>query len=229
MMLGRSNAQLSATFYAKTCPNVSSIVRSVLLNAQQNDIRIFPKLVRLHFHDCFVHGCDASILLDNSATIEGEKEASPNNNSVRGFEVVDAMKVALEYECPGIVSCADILAIAAQERDSTKVNQTLADLAIPSPTETLDVLKSKFAAMGLNTSTDLVALSGAHTFGRAQCETFMERLYNFNCTGNPDPTLNTTCLEILRQVCPQGGNGTVLVNLDPKTPNTFDNNYYTNL
>ncbi|XVE60089.1 hypothetical protein DITRI_Ditri05aG0098800 [Diplodiscus trichospermus] len=121
-------------------------------------------------------GCDASILLDNSATIESEKEATSNNNSIRGFEVVDAMKIALEYKCPGIVSCADILAIAAQEsvnlaggpswivllgrRDSTTANRTLADLAIPAPSETLDVLKSKFAAVGLNTSTDLVALSG---------------------------------------------------------------------
>ena len=60
-------------------------------------------------------GCDASILLDNSETIESEKEAATNNNSARGFEVVDAMKIALEYECPGIVSCADILTIAAQE------------------------------------------------------------------------------------------------------------------
>ncbi|GMJ07124.1 peroxidase 53, peroxidase 2 [Hibiscus trionum] len=236
---------LSPTFYDETCPEVFSIIRRITEVALLSDPRIGASLVRLHFHDCFVNGCDGSILLDNSATIESEKEAAPNNNSVRGFEVVDAMKTSLEYVCPGIVSCADILTVAAQEsvnlaggpswlvplgrRDSTTANRTLANLAIPSPSETLDVLKSKFAAVGLNTSTDLVALSGAHTFGRAQCNFVIDRLYNFNSTGNPDPTLNATYLETLRKVCPRGGNESVLLNLDPTTPNTFDNNYYTNL
>lgn len=55
MLIGGSNAQLSTTFYAKTCPNVSTIVRGVLQSARQNDIWIFPKIVRLHFHDCFVN------------------------------------------------------------------------------------------------------------------------------------------------------------------------------
>lgn len=55
VMLGASNAQLSATFYAKTCPNVSTIVTNALRQAQGNDIWIFPKIVRLHFHDCIVH------------------------------------------------------------------------------------------------------------------------------------------------------------------------------
>ncbi|TYH66683.1 hypothetical protein ES332_D06G140100v1 [Gossypium tomentosum] len=236
---------LSPSFYDETCPTVFSIIRGIIEQALLSDPRIGASLLRLHFHDCFVNGCDASILLDNSATIESEKEAAPNNNSARGFEVVDAMKIALEFECSGIVSCADILAIAAQEavnlaggpswlvllgrRDSTTANRTLANLAIPAAFETLDILKSKFAAVGLNTSTDLVALSGAHTFGRAQCTIVIERLYNFNGTGKADPTLNATYLETLRKVCPQGGNGSVLVNLDPTTPNTFDSNYYTNL
>lgn len=43
-----------------------------------------------------------------------EKFATPNNNSARGYPVVDAVKAALEEACPGIVSCADILAIAAK-------------------------------------------------------------------------------------------------------------------
>ena len=62
-----------------------------------------------------LQGCDASILLNDSATIESEKEAPANNNSARDFGVVDDIKAALESACPNTVSCADILAIAANE------------------------------------------------------------------------------------------------------------------
>nr|XP_034928085.1 peroxidase A2-like [Populus alba] len=238
-------AQLSPTFYDETCPNVNNIIRGVLVQALYTDPRIGASLTRLHFHDCFVNGCDGSILLDNTDTIESEKEAAPNNNSVRGFDVVDDMKAAVENACPGIVSCADILAIAAEEsvclaggpswtvplgrRDSLIANRSGANSALPSPFVSLDVLKSKFAAVGLDTSSDLVALSGAHTFGRAQCSSFNLRLYNFSGSGNPDPTLNTTYLAELQQLCPQAGNESVVTNLDPTTPDTFDGNYFSNL
>lgn len=64
-----------------------------------------------------LQGCDASVLLDDTSSFTGEKTAVPNNNSLRGYEVVDEIKSKLEKVCPGVVSCADILAIAA--RDST--------------------------------------------------------------------------------------------------------------
>jgi peroxidase len=70
---------------------------------------------------------------------------------------------------------------------------------------------------------------GAHTFGRAQCQFFSQRLFNFSGTGSPDPTLNTTYLATLQQNCPQNGNGSTLNNFDPSTQDTFDNNYFTNL
>jgi peroxidase len=62
-----------------------------------------------------MQGCDASILLDDTDTVVGEKTAPPNNNSVRGFEVIDDIKSAVEAACPGTVSCADILALAAKD------------------------------------------------------------------------------------------------------------------
>ncbi|KAJ7955531.1 Peroxidase [Quillaja saponaria] len=117
-----SQAQLTPTFYDTTCPDLSTIVRGVIEDALQTDSRIGGSLIRLHFHDCFVNvrkqspkGCDGSILLDNTDTILSEKEALGNNNSARGFDVVGNIKSALENACPGIVSCADILAIASKE------------------------------------------------------------------------------------------------------------------
>jgi peroxidase len=61
-----------------------------------------------------VQGCDASLLLDETPTMRSEKAADPNNGSARGFPVVNDIKAALENACPGVVSCADILALAAE-------------------------------------------------------------------------------------------------------------------
>lgn len=241
---GGSNAQLTTSFYASTCANASTIIQGVLEQARPNDVRIGAKLVRLHFHDCFVDGCDGSILLDNADGIESEKDAGPNANSAAGFDVVDDMKTALESVCPGVVSCADILAIASQisvfldggpswqvplgRRDGRTANRAGANSALPGPSQSLTDIAAKFSAVGLD-STDLVALSGAHTFGRAKCSTFSNRLNDFDGAGNPDPDLNTTYLETLRQTCPQGGNANTLTDLDPSSPDAFDNNYFTNL
>ncbi|XP_068663393.1 peroxidase A2-like isoform X2 [Aristolochia californica] len=239
---GGSDAQLSATFYSTTCTNVSSIVSGVLQQALSSDSRIAASLIRLHFHDCFVDGCDASILLDNSDAIQSEKQAAPNDGSARGYDVVDDMKAAVENVCPSVVSCADVLALAAEasvrlsqgpswdvllgRRDGTTANRDEAN-NLPAPFDPLSILQSKFSAVGLD-DTDLVALSGAHTFGRAKCSSFSNRLYNFS-DGNPDPSLDSSYLTTLQQNCPQNGNGDTLNDLDPTTSDRFDNNYFTNL
>ncbi|KAJ0084661.1 hypothetical protein Patl1_30021 [Pistacia atlantica] len=69
--------------------------------------------------------------------------------------------------------------------------------AIPKPGETLCQISQKFRDQGLD-STDLVALSGAHTFGSARCIVFSHRLYNFSGTGKPDPSLDPKYLRSLR-------------------------------
>ena len=62
-----------------------------------------------------LQGCDASIMLDNSPSIDSEKFSFVNNNSIRGFEVIDGAKAQVESICPGVVSCADIAAVAARD------------------------------------------------------------------------------------------------------------------
>jgi peroxidase len=88
-------AELCVGYYDDTCPDAISIVQGVLVEAHSSDPRIFASLIRLHFHDCFVQGCDGSVLLDTFDGFESEKDARPNNNSARGFPVVDAAKAAL--------------------------------------------------------------------------------------------------------------------------------------
>jgi peroxidase len=116
--------QLSTTFYAASCPTLQLVVRATVLSTLLAERRMGASLVRLFFHDCFVQGCDASILLDDvpATSFVGEKTAFPNVNSVRGYDVIDQIKRRVELLCPGVVSCADIVALAA--RDSTALVRT---------------------------------------------------------------------------------------------------------
>ena len=60
-------------------------------------------------------------MLDSKPGHEAEKEALPNL-TIRGFDLIDDIKSALEAACPGIVSCADILVLAT--RDSVSLVST---------------------------------------------------------------------------------------------------------
>lgn len=98
-------------FYATSCPRVESIVQSTVRTHFQSDRTIAPALLRLHFHDCFVNGCDGSILIDGP----NAEKSSVINSRVRGYNVIDDAKTQLEQTCPGVVSCADIVALAARD------------------------------------------------------------------------------------------------------------------
>ncbi|KAG2282082.1 hypothetical protein Bca52824_053302 [Brassica carinata] len=72
--------------------------------------------------------------------------------------------------------------------------------------------------------------TGAHTFGRVQCGVITNRLHNFTGNnGQSDPSIEPKFLRTLRRKCPQGRSLTARVNLDPTSPDSFDNDYFKNL
>ncbi|KAL1801878.1 hypothetical protein ACET3Z_030525 [Daucus carota] len=240
-----SNGQLDHKYYDDSCPNMPIIVRNNVWTAYRNDTRIAASLLRLHFHDCFVNGCDGSVLLDGTAHFKGEKNAGPNRNSIRGLDIIDKIKNDLERDCPSTVSCADILTLAAREavisaggpywevslgrRDGLTSLVKAANANLPSPFEPLDKIIAKFTSNGLDIK-DVVVLSGAHTIGFAQCFTFKRRLFNFKSSGKPDPTLDPSLLTDLQENCPNvDGSNSKLNPLDTYTTEMFDNTYYQNL
>ncbi|KAK8921218.1 Cationic peroxidase 1 [Platanthera zijinensis] len=233
-------AQLSPNFYSDICPEALPTIQMVVYNAIANDPRIAASFLRLHFHDCFVNGCDASVLLDDTPTFKGEKTAGPNNNSLRGFDVVDEIKAAVTLACCGnVFSCSDILAVAARDsivalggktydvqlgrRDAKSADPNAADADLPSPDFDLSALVSNFESHGLDLQ-DLVVLSGAHSLGFARCATFRGRIYNESSTIDPE------FAGALRSQCPQEneGGGGVLASLDD-SPARFDVDYFSGL
>ncbi|CDY47353.1 BnaCnng14900D [Brassica napus] len=105
---------LSKNYYMKSCPTAEQIVKNSVNNALQADPTLAAGLIRMLFHDCFIEGCDASILLDSTNDNTAEKD-SPGNLSLRGYEIIYDTKQEIENTCPGVVSCADILAMAARD------------------------------------------------------------------------------------------------------------------
>ncbi|XP_066379363.1 peroxidase 72-like [Miscanthus floridulus] len=244
VVLGHPWGGLFPQFYDHSCPKAKEIVQSIVAQAVAKETRMAASLVRLHFHDCFVKGCDASVLLDNSSSIVSEKGSNPNRDSLRGFEVVDQIKAALEAACPGTVSCADIVALAARDstalvggpywdvplgrRDSLGASIQGSNNDIPAPNNTLPTIITKFKRQGLNV-VDVVALSGGHTIGMSRCTSFRQRLYNQTGNGMADSTLDVSYAAQLRQGCPRSGGDNNLFPLDFVTPAKFDNFYYKNL
>ncbi|CAI9782343.1 unnamed protein product [Fraxinus pennsylvanica] len=237
LVFGLSSAQLSSNFYSSSCPNLLSTIKTAVNSAVSNEARMGASLLRLHFHDCFVNGCDASVLLDDTANFTGEQNAGPNANSLRGMDVIDTIKSQVEKACPATVSCADILAVAARDsvvalggpswsvvlgrRDSTSASSSAANNNLPAPTLNLNGLISAFSNKGF-TAKEMVALSGSHTIGQARCTSFRTRLYN-------EANINASFATSLKANCPNSGGDNNISPLDTLTPTSFDNNYFKNL
>ncbi|GMN46887.1 hypothetical protein TIFTF001_016068 [Ficus carica] len=244
---------LQVGFYADKCVrrgffglfprkyNVEDIVAAKVRYAYFQDKTIVAALLRMQFHDCFVHGCDASILLDGPDT---EKTTKPNL-SVRGYELIDDIKREIERTCPGVVTCADIIAMATRDAVSLAISRSAweapykfdvetgrGDSYEPHASEVIDLPPSTatasdsiqaFQKKGL-TVTDMVYLLGGHSVGVTHCRFIQDRLYNFSNTGRPDPTMNPRLARSLGQYCKS--NPANPINLDQGTPSIVDNSYY---
>ncbi|KAJ8554540.1 hypothetical protein K7X08_025218 [Anisodus acutangulus] len=166
-IVGFSHAQLQFNFYAKSCPQAEKIIEDYVQKHIPNAPSLAAALLRLQFHDCFVRGCDGSVPLNftSSTKNQTEKVAVPNQ-TLRGFSFIDSVKKAVEAECPGVVSCADIVALVARDsvvvtggpywnvptgRRDGRISSAFEALAnIPPPTNNFSSLQSSFASKGLD-------------------------------------------------------------------------------
>ncbi|XP_002971841.2 peroxidase A2 [Selaginella moellendorffii] len=232
--------RLSSDFYSASCPNVESIVTTTMnrLSSENNVVPI--GMLRLFAHDCFVEGCDASILLTGAST---ERAATDNLDFPQNpFDAMDELKKTVEESCPGVVSCADILAMATRDAvtfsggpswtvlkgrlDGTISRESRVAGHLPGADFDVEELESNFGALGLSLE-DMVVLSGAHTIGFSHCHQFTSRLYG---SSGSDPSLSPSFVSTLQKQCPQfGGNPTTVQAFDISTPFAFDNLYYKHL
>ncbi|KAM3383954.1 hypothetical protein ACQJBY_008542 [Aegilops geniculata] len=241
---------LEVGYYEETCPEAESIVRAAVSEAVAVDAGVGAGLIRLLFHDCFVQGCDASVLLDPTAlNPRPEKLGPPNIHSLRGFEAIDAAKAAVEEACPGTVSCADIVAFAARDAsyllsgyrvdfampagrlDGRRSNASDTVPSLPPASASFTELVDNFANKGLDAE-DMVVLSGAHSVGHARCSTFAAGRTAVDADADIDPSFARS----LRRRCARAGNGTdekeqdgPTVSQDAVTPTELDSQYYRNV
>ncbi|KAL1298925.1 hypothetical protein HN51_043213 [Arachis hypogaea] len=239
-IVATTHAQLQLGFYAKSCPKAEKIVSDFVNEHIHNAPSLAAALIRMHFHDCFVRGCDGSVLLNNTNQ-QAEKNAPPNL-TVRGFDFIERIKSLVEAACPGVVSCADILTLAARDsivatggpfwqvptgrRDGLVSNLSEATRNIPAPFDNFTTLQTKFNNAGLDLN-DLVILSGAHTIGVSHCSTISNRLYNFTGKLDEDPALDSEYAQNLKKFkCKSINDNTTLIEMDPGSRKTFDLGYY---
>ncbi|KAL8240618.1 hypothetical protein R6Q59_013973 [Mikania micrantha] len=240
-------AQLKQNYYSNICPNVETIVRNAVKAKVQQTFVTIPGTLRLFFHDCFVQGCDASVMIASRGSNTAEKDHQDNLSLAGdGFDTVIKAKAAVDAvpSCRNKVSCADILTMATRDvvmlaggpsyavelGRSDGLSSKAANVGgkLPKPNMSLDQLNAIFAANGL-TQADMIALSGAHTLGFSHCNQFSNRIYNFSKQNQVDPTLNKTYAAQLQQQCPKNVDPRIAINMDPNTPRTFDNVYFKNL
>ncbi|KAK1352722.1 Peroxidase [Heracleum sosnowskyi] len=155
--------------------------------AVRKDPTIPAAIIRLYFHDCFVRGCDASVLLKTTSSKNPSEQDSVANKGLRGLDVIEKVKAKVEAECPGTVSCADILAFATRDstykaggiyynitsgrRDGTVSLESEVTQFLPPPFLDVPPMLQFFTNKSMSVI-EMTALSGAHSIGLSQCSTF---------------------------------------------------------
>ncbi|XP_041020531.1 peroxidase 5-like [Juglans microcarpa x Juglans regia] len=230
------------------CPTAEVIVRKAVNKAVSRNPGIAAGLVRIHFHDCFVRGCDASVLLDSTHGNPVEKENGANNPSLRGFEVIYKAESEIESQCPQTVSCGYILAFVACDssykvgginyampsgrRDGRVSLKDEPDVNLPPPSCNAKELQENLERKGLSLD-EMVTLCRAHSIGVSHCSSFSTRLYSFNATHPQDPSMDHIFARSLKAKCPPPSNSgdgrDPTVPLDVLPPNKLDNKYYKDL
>ncbi|KAI8066841.1 heme peroxidase [Gongronella butleri] len=224
-----AHGQLSSDFYASTCPLAALTIRTQVKQAIVKDSNIASKIWNMVFSDCFVGGCDASILLNGTNT----EKTTGQNQFLSGYEVIDNIKTAVESICPGVVSCADILELAARDavvalggpswnvrlgrRDSIEAHGGDMLSSLPSFNANYNDAMPTFARAGFSPH-EMVALLGAHTIGTVTCA----QAGSLNSPSLLDPAYAAK----LKTKCTNDRN---LVPIDYASPNFFDNGYYRQL
>lgn len=246
LTLTESNNNLTLDYYKKTCPKLQQIMEQIITDKQRASPTTAAGTLQIFFQDCIVQGCDASLLVATNAFNTAERDSELNQSlSGDGFDVITRIKTALELECPGIVSCADILALAARDlvvmvggphynvllgrKDG--LTSKAQDVAgnIPTPNMTMTQLINLFGSKGFSVQ-EMVALTGTRTIGFSHCTQFSDRIFNFSKTSQFDPALNAKYAQGLQKLCADYKKtpGLAAFN-DVMTPSKFDNMYFINL
>ncbi|KAL3699517.1 hypothetical protein R1sor_017539 [Riccia sorocarpa] len=243
LVAGSYETGLRDDYYKYSCPTAEAVIKKVLTDFFALNIGAPSGFIRLAFHDCHVEGCDASVLLDGPNT---EKTAEVNHFlQVRALNLIDKAKAELEAVCPGVVSCADIIAYAARDsvvavngssynveggrKDGRVSIASHAQSQLPTGDMTVTALTASFKSKGL-TRDQMVILSGSHSFAAGHCPNLVRRLYNFRGTGKTDPSIPPSYAAQLKALCPKAtSNETTIFTLDPVDPFTFDSGYYKTL
>ncbi|KAJ8748674.1 hypothetical protein K2173_008119 [Erythroxylum novogranatense] len=195
-----------------------------------NNLGLGAGIIRMYFYDCFLKGCDASMLLDSTPGNSSEKEHPANNPSMRGPEVINEAKARIEtlftirdssYKLGRIK-----YAIPAGRRDGhvSICNQVSQNL--PPPSFNSQQLIGNFVRKGMPAE-EMVSLSGAHSIGISRCFSFSNILYSFNITHAQDPSIDPGYRAFLKTKCPStstNSNRDLPIQLDP-TPTHLDNRF----